>query len=157
MKLDSNRTLGKTFIMIFRSTKSVHILYINHVICIRALTQEWKENWPLSDGTYVNSDIVSKAIFNSILNEEPNPQYDEINKRLKLIHTFGNLTFLTQPLNSSISNSSYKEKRKYIIEQSALRLNRYFQNILEWNEDSIIKRSEFLLTTALKIWKYPEL
>jgi len=137
-----------------RFTEEIEIksnLSVEHI-----MPQEWEENWPLSDGTKVNKEIINKAFFYRFLDEDKNPQYDEINTRLKLVHTFGNLTLLTQPLNSSIRHSSFMQKREHIIEQSALRLNRYFHNINEWNEELIIKRGEELFKIAINIWKYPD-
>lgn len=78
-------------------------------------------------------------------------------RRKRLIHTIGNLTLLTGPLNSSISNGPFVEKRPQIAANSALRLNTRFQDqsIVSWSEVDIIKRAEDLFTSAQSIWSSP--
>ena len=75
-----------------------------------------------------------------------------------LLHTFGNLTLLTQKLNSEVSNGSYSAKRKAINEESGLNLNIYFRtkSSNEWNEKDIIERGESLFKTAKIIWTHPK-
>lgn len=75
-----------------------------------------------------------------------------------LVHTLGNLTLLTQPLNSSISNGPFFAKRKQIVEHSVLRLNRVFVGEgapNSWNEDSIRNRGEQLFEDVRLIWPGP--
>jgi hypothetical protein len=86
---------------------------------------------------------------------------DETQLRLErndLIHTIGNLTLLTSALNVKISNGPFKDKKPEIAQQSALRLNVYFQNLElgnRWNENNIRERGEQLFEIALKVWPYP--
>ncbi|MET4356409.1 uncharacterized protein with ParB-like and HNH nuclease domain [Bradyrhizobium sp. RT9b] len=78
-------------------------------------------------------------------------------RRRKLLHTLGNLTLLTGPLNSSISNGPFAEKRPQIAANSALRLNARFQDhsIVTWSEDDIVKRADDLFKIATSIWFSP--
>jgi len=69
--------------------------------------------------------------------------------------TFGNLTLLTQPLNSSVSNSAFEIKKPEILKNSALALNRYFQDKDVWDEDLITTRGEMLFAHASERWPYP--
>jgi len=79
--------------------------------------------------------------------------------RNQCLHNIGNLTLLTQSLNSHIQNGPFAGKRVKIAEQSALRLNVYFQSPPDgqdtWNENSIRRRAESLLTIAFKLWPRP--
>ena len=77
--------------------------------------------------------------------------------RKRLSNTVGNLTLLTQPLNSSISNGPFPDKIKAIIKDSDLRLNAEFRNELpkSWDEENIRNRGERLFGDALKIWTVP--
>jgi len=79
--------------------------------------------------------------------------------RDQYLHNIGNLTLLTQSLNSHIQNGPFVTKRPKIAEQSALRLNVYFQTppdgLEVWNENSIRRRAEGLLPIALKLWPRP--
>ena len=72
------------------------------------------------------------------------------------LHTFGNLTLVTQEWNSALSNSSFEAKKIKLIDH-ALRLNsEYFaQDISIWNSDAIRTRGEFLTKAILELW--PEL
>jgi hypothetical protein len=67
----------------------------------------------------------------------------------------GLVTLLTQPLNSSVSNGAYATKKPEILKQSALTLNRYFQEIDSWTEQQILTRGKVLFEHAKKIWPYP--
>ncbi len=79
-----------------------------------------------------------------------------IERRGRLLHSLGNLTLLTQELNSSVSNGPYEAKRPEIAKQSALRLNTHFQDTLAWNEEEIQKRGRLLFEHARRLWPYPE-
>ena len=128
-------------------------LTIEHI-----LPQSWEDYWPLQTGEKVTSEQSSQAIraFEEGLNDGGGETLDDkINARERILHTFGNLTLLTQSLNSSISKSAFSEKRSSIIEQSALALNRYFQNVDEWNEEKIKERGRNLFEIAKTIWEYP--
>ena len=57
-----------------------------------------------------------------------------IMERENVVDTIGNLSLLTFRLNSSVSNGPFEDKRNAILQQSALRLNRYFQTIGAWDE-----------------------
>ena len=77
--------------------------------------------------------------------------------REKLIHTMGNLTLLTGPLNSSVSNGPFDKKRPKIAENSALRLNARFQKPDQktWLEQDIVDMGRELFTYAKEIWPRP--
>lgn len=80
-------------------------------------------------------------------------------RRDRLTHTVGNLTLLTQPLNSSVSNGPFPTKLQEIVKHSDLRLNALFrdpaQHPATWNEAQIRQRGEDLFQTALLIWPKP--
>jgi len=65
------------------------------------------------------------------------------------------LTLLTQPLNGSVSNSAFLIKKPEILKNSALALNRYFQDKETWDEASISARCEELFAHAVAKWQYP--
>ncbi|WP_416050280.1 DUF262 domain-containing protein [Cupriavidus basilensis] len=69
------------------------------------------------------------------------------------LHTFGNLTLLTGPLNSSASNDRFKEKRSEIC-KSLYVLNHYFQVFqgTTWGDTEIRARGATLFETAMKLW-----
>lgn len=96
--------------------------------------------------------------------EWPYPEHETIDKqeqesrRWTLLHSLGNLTLLTQPLNSEVSNGPFRTKRPEITKQSLLILNSYFQKFSDddvWDENTIIQRGEHLADLALRVWGYP--
>lgn len=76
-------------------------------------------------------------------------------RRLSSLQQLGNLTLLTQELNSAVSNGPFTEKRPEIAVQSALALNTYFQAETPWGEEQIKARGEKLADMALSIWPGP--
>jgi hypothetical protein len=76
-------------------------------------------------------------------------------RRTRNIHSLGNLTLLTQKLNQTVSNGPYHDKRSRITENSALRLNAYFQTQDFWDDDTILRRGEALFEIAKEVWPRP--
>lgn len=88
--------------------------------------------------------------------------------RGQLLNTFGNLTLLTQGLNSSTSNGPFLDfksekdaiidgKRTKICQQSVLQMNSYFHNKDKWDDSEIVQRSKALFKQAVKLWYHPEI
>ncbi|MFD1874335.1 DUF262 domain-containing protein [Hymenobacter bucti] len=76
----------------------------------------------------------------------------------RVLNQLGNLTLLTRPLNSSISNGAFSRKRPAITRQSLLQLNAYFQDLDdtdEWGVAEIQKRGKELTKLAIKVWPRP--
>ncbi|MGH2507715.1 MAG: DUF262 domain-containing protein [Ktedonobacteraceae bacterium] len=119
-------------------------LTVEHV-----LPKDWIEQWPLPSGARGATWIEQFDRLRDIKDVEATDRRD----RLK--HSFGNLTLLTQPLNSSVSNSAFNIKKPEILKNSALALNRYFQDKLSWDESAIELRGEALFANALERWPYP--
>jgi len=97
--------------------------------------------------------------------EWPYPEQETIDRkeqesrRWTLLHSLGNLTLLTQPLNSEVSNGPFRIKRPEITKQSLLILNSYFQRFSDgdrWDEDTIIERGKRLAELALRVWEHPK-
>lgn len=98
------------------------------------MPQEWAANWPLP----------------------PDASDDARDTRDALLHTFGNLTLVTEKLNPSMSNAGWQEKQLALQQHSALALNRELQSIEKWDEDAIRKRGTRIADSALRIWPRPE-
>jgi Protein of unknown function DUF262/Protein of unknown function (DUF1524) len=123
--IDLQLTTGKQEQLLLKQAVSVE-----HV-----LPQRWQTHWP--------APVARDGLA------DPDAWRD------RLLHTFGNLTLLTMKLNIDASNGAYAVKRPKIAEQSALRLNTFFQKQLSWDEDVISERSETLCDVALQIWPRP--
>ena len=104
-------------------------LTIEHI-----MPQRWETNWPLPPNT-------------------PNRTEAEI-IRNEAIETIGNITLITNSLNSSISNNPWEERREDLRNHSSLFLNRtLLDNAPEaWDEDAIAERCEYLAEKILQIW-----
>jgi hypothetical protein len=88
-------------------------------------------------------------------------------RRNQIVQTFGNLTLLTQSLNSSVSNGPFLDthanhgkdaiegKRTQICRYSLLNLNAYLQSKHAWTEAEIAERAKVLLSQALQLWALP--
>ena len=74
----------------------------------------------------------------------------------RLLNTFGNLTILSMPLNSSVSNGPFSAKREALKEHSLLVVNREITKEEEWSEDQICERGGKLFEVAKDLWPYPE-
>lgn len=123
-------------------------LTIEHI-----LPAEWEKHWPLPDGTPPTQDEKLQALFSS---EEGDTRIGQIVRRERLLHTFGNLTILTKPLNSSVSNGPYNTKREALNDHSLLVLNREITKEDIWDEEKIEARGKALFEVAQSIWPYPE-
>jgi len=104
-------------------------LHIEHI-----MHQGWVAHWPIS------ADAIDKDVA--------------VSKRNRTIHTIGNLTLVTQPLNSPLSNAPWEQKRETLARHSVLFLNKDLtQNAPSvWDESEIIKRGERLFDAAVRIW-----
>lgn len=76
----------------------------------------------------------------------------EVLKRHPTLQTFGNLTILTQGLNSSVSNSPWSLKKPELLKHSLLPINQLLHDVAVWDEVAIAQRSNALLERALKVW-----
>ncbi|HZF50612.1 MAG TPA: DUF262 domain-containing HNH endonuclease family protein [Polyangiaceae bacterium] len=113
------------------------------------LPQSWVENWPLPSG--------EKGIAGQDLWEEKpdDPRVVASRARNALLHTFGNLTIVTQALNSTVSNSAWATKKPALLEASLLPINQQLHAHPVWDEEAIKSRGKALLEKALKIWPGP--
>lgn len=102
------------------------------------MPQSWQANWPLPSPLPPETPDVESAT----------------ERRNQLVQTFGNLTLLTQALNSAVSNGAYPNKRAEFIAQTLLRLNTYFLDVPAWDEQAIVARGKTLFGHAKAIWKY---
>ena len=94
----------------------------------------WEANWPLPDGA----------------GEEPGREY-----RNRIVHTIGNLTLVSQKLNSSLSNAPWERKLEALLEHSVMSLNSELRNQSHWNEDTIRDRSRRMAMLISECWPGP--
>ena len=130
-------------------TRAEHIEILSALSIEHVLPEEWIEQWPLPNGSR------GVTFFEMFDNSRPAEEVEATQKRDRAKHAFGNLTLLTQPLNSSVSNSAFEVKKPEILRNSALALNRYFHDQENWGEANITARGEALFSPAFGKWPYP--
>jgi len=72
-----------------------------------------------------------------------------------LLHTFGNLTLLTQELNSAVSNAKWTAKKPELLRASVLPINQVLHQYEQWDETTIPKRGAEMFDRAKRLWKGP--
>lgn len=117
------------------------------------MPRNWSNSWPLADGTTPTNGQFIDALY---ISKEDDSTIGQIVRRNRLLESFGNLTLLTQSLNSSISNGPFGAKRSALNEHSLLVLNREITQYDDWDEDSISARGESLFCFAKDLWPIPE-
>jgi hypothetical protein len=98
------------------------------------LPQRWKDHWPVDT------------------------LQDEIDRDAH-VHRLGNLTLLTQSLNSSVSNGPWtgpKGKREALDASDTLLMTRGPRKIEDWNEEHIQARTASMTAALLETWPAPE-
>lgn len=131
------------------SNKSEHIDITGPLTIEHIMPQQWLDRWPLPDG--------SRGLSWEELSERPEGDElaEQTRKRDSLIHTMGNLTILTQSLNSAVSNDSWTEKRRQLLMTSLLPINQQLHRYPQWSEDEIKRRGNELFELAKLIWPAP--
>ena len=95
------------------------------------MPRSWETHWPLG---------------------EESPE-----ERERVIHRLGNLTLLTAPLNSSVSNGPWIDKRAALAQHDVLKTNAALLAMAgaAWTEEAIRARTESMIRTILEIWPAP--
>jgi hypothetical protein len=120
--------------IVIRST-----LTIEHI-----MPQKWQTGWPLPG-------------MEGVAEQEYSPDLvHQVRVRNGSINVIGNLTLMTQALNSTISNGPFSVKVPAIMANGALALNRELRAFSRWDEDSIKARGELLFEVAREIWTPPQ-
>ena len=90
----------------------------------------------------------------------PPPETDVLGEaesyRDRPLHTIGNLTLVTQKLNSTLSNGPWDEKRESINAYSILRLKESITSEDVWSEETIRERSRYLAKVAAEVWPHTD-
>jgi uncharacterized protein with ParB-like and HNH nuclease domain len=94
------------------------------------MPQQWEQHWSLPD-------------------MDENAKSDR-NRKIK---TLGNLTLVTQPLNSSMKNGPWNQKRESLKAHSHLKITTQYTEKPEWDESEIDRRAQDLSGVALDIWR----
>lgn len=110
------------------------------------LPQGWREHWPLLSG---DKGMELGELWQAAPGDA---RADSTRKRDSLVHTLGNLTILTQPLNSSVSNDPWSKKKPELLRHSLLAINQVLVDATTWGEEAIEARASELSKRALAVW-----
>ena len=105
------------------------------------MPQEWEATWPLAPDGQKISDEEAAAITQA---------------RQERMHRIGNLTIVTSPLNSSLSNGPWDTKRKALNQHSKLLMNAQLIEEETWEVDKIDERTARLADQIMAIWPGPD-
>ncbi len=139
------RRIDETFL----SSKHETILIEGPLTVEHILPQGWVENWLLPDGT---KGLSGQELWDA---QQGDQRAEATNRRNSLLQTFGNLTILTQPLNSSLSNSAWEIKKPELLRSSLLPINQLLHDVASWDEVAIENRSKKLFEKAVTLWPGP--
>jgi len=107
------------------------------------MPQKWQANWPVQGA-------------NDVSDADLDPQIARmVRARQSAINVLGNLTLITQALNSTVSNGPFSVKMPALKANTALALNRELHDFGHWDEDTIQERGSSLFETAQSIWASP--
>lgn len=130
----------------FYSDKTEAIRIDSKLSTEHILPRKWIQNWLLPSG---NKGLTREQM------QDPSADPTLVQAtgyRDDLLDTIGNLTILTQELNSAISNASWVTKRKELDKFSVLPINKELVKFETWDEDAIKQRSEQLFEIAIRVW-----
>lgn len=105
------------------------------------MPQEWEAAWPLAPAGQELSEDEAAAITQA---------------RQDRLHRIGNLTIVTSPLNSSLSNGPWDAKRKGLNQHSKLLMNAQLAEEEAWDTDKIDERTARLADAIVGIWPGPD-
>lgn len=113
-------------------------LTIEHI-----MPQKWQEAWKLPGMEHVDEGAYDPEIS------------AQIRARHNAVNVLGNLTLMTQALNSTVSNGPFSVKMPAIKANAALALNRELDSYSDWDESAIEQRGAALFDVAKFIWASP--
>lgn len=131
----------------FMSSKTESIVFATPPTIEHIMPQAWIENWPLSDG--------SQGMDDAEVTEAPDSDSRVVltRQRNAAIQTLGNLTILSQALNSAQSNLPWETKQPELLAHSLLPINQNLATTQVWNEAAIEARGKDLCDRAIQIWR----
>ena len=113
------------------------VLTVEHI-----MPQKWRDNWPVPGFKHGEGELDPEMLAAELIRDE-------------IINKLGNLTLVTSPLNSTMSNGPYSAKLPALRAHASLALNRELHEFDHWDEECVNKRGAALLEIACRIWLPP--
>jgi hypothetical protein len=130
----------------FLGGKTEVLTYDEPLTVEHILPQAWIQHWPLPNGS---RGMAASELWTA---DPAEPRASATRARNSALQTFGNLTILSQRLNSAVSNSRWEEKKPELLLHSLLPLNQILVHQDTWDEMAIAERGNVLFRRALEIW-----
>ncbi|MFN5866646.1 MAG: HNH endonuclease family protein, partial [Candidatus Kapaibacterium sp.] len=88
----------------------------------------------------------------------PPPKDGDAARRNELLHTIGNLTLVTQALNSKVSNGAWEAKSAELNKHGVVLMNTRLHEYgaTPWTDESIENRTQACIDAILDLWRVPE-
>jgi hypothetical protein len=114
------------------------VLTVEHI-----MPQKWPQNWPVPGFEHLDEgEIDPEQLVAGV-------------RREQCINKLGNLTLVTSPLNSTMSNGPFSAKLPALRAHASLALNRELSDFDHWDEECVMMRGTTLLDIARKLWISP--
>lgn len=156
-----------------RFLETSQLVFDNKLSLEHIMPEEWKKTWSLSltndEQGLTNHPIYYKDMFFSEYKRD-NPDWETepseeglasesyqipfqlAEERSLYLQSIGNLTLVTNRLNSKLSNSPFTKKKVALSENSVLMLNKGICEYNTWDTKQIQERTNELVTIFSKIW-----
>jgi hypothetical protein len=126
-----------------------HLVITSPLTVEHIMPQRWEQQWLLPDGSK------GLSVMELFTADDAASVVIATRRRNELVQTMGNLTVLSQPLNSSLSNAPWEVKKPQLMKSSLLPINLELQSIAVWDEAAIQNRSIELFKRAVQLWPGP--
>lgn len=138
------KRLNETYL----TAKHETVVFTGELSVEHIMPQSWQPCWPLPNGS---TGMTLDEIIKALEDERVAPT----RRRNHLLQTLGNLTILTQRLNSSLSNAAWGSKRPALLAASLLPINQVLHGYDAWDEAAIEARGAELFERARSVWPAP--
>ncbi|MBB3873288.1 DUF262 domain-containing protein [Brevundimonas mediterranea] len=137
------RHLLQAIEMAKRSALSEEIEIKSELTIEHVMPDKWRTHWPVPGFDHVPEGEFDQDHFARQL------------ERDQAVNKLGNLTLLTQSLNSTVSNGPFALKMPAVRAHASLALNRELHSYDHWDETSILHRGEAMFEIAKQVWRGP--
>jgi len=130
------------------------------------LPEQWKKEWklPSANGYVTYEDLFTEEYKENdpswtfmpskdgLVDESYLEAFELANERNRLRQNIGNLSVVTGKLNSSLSNSTFSEKRESLYANSTLMLSKEICMHENWDVNEILEREKKIYTQFCELW-----
>lgn len=131
----------------YSSSKSETIKFEVRPTVEHIMPQSWQDHWPLPSGAK------GLTFPDLLVADEGDKAVIDTRERNRAVQRIGNLTILSQALNSEESNLGWDKKLPKLQKHSLLPINLQLHSLGKWTEKEIAERGKALFEHAVEIWR----